>query len=160
MEDKNKFSFNLKLISITLKLNKLEYDSIYNIASIFDLDNNIPDKKSLINKIIDYLKKFNYNELINFENEIKLNISPNKVDNLPNDNQKVENDLNKDKDEEDNLSLELSSINNNIDCLNINNNKYKRKRTYNEMLIENKIDDPNINKDIIKINSKIKKNKN
>ena len=60
MEDKDNIKKKLKIISITLKLNNIELNTLINISSILDIKNPlINNKNGIINQILEELKLYN-----------------------------------------------------------------------------------------------------
>ena len=133
MENKENFNLKMKLISISLKLNKLELESLENICNILNINkNNITTKGELINIIIEYLKKLDKTEINIFENTLNINIDNSQI-NLNTENNSINEEI---MQNDQSSESEISNINGKIKDININ--KYKKKRNYLEMLSESK----------------------
>lgn len=131
MENKGNFKLKMKLISISLRLKKLEYQSLENIFNILNINiNNIKTKGEIIKLIIDYIQNLDISEIIEFENTLNINID--------NTQKKVNNENNAINDDtiqkEENSESEFSSVNNKMNNLTIN--KYKKNRNYIQMISE------------------------
>ena len=69
MKDIDSFNINIKLVSISLKLNKLNSENISNIAFILGIYNTNLNKNKLIKLEIEYLKKLKLKELGEIQKE-------------------------------------------------------------------------------------------
>ncbi len=110
MKDKDSFNINIKLVSISLKLNKLNSENIFNNALILGINNTNLNKKELIKLIIEHLKKLKLKELEEFQKQLMINLDEK---NTNNDNRNINNIIKKNH-------IEIES---DIDTINQNFNK-------------------------------------
>ena len=133
MENTDIFNIKLKLISISLKLNKLNLENISNIALILGINNNNLNKNELIKLIIEYLNKFNIKNLEDFEKELLYTLKEN---NVINDNKILNNTILNNNIENES---DTDSINKNFNKMKISNHFTKpKKRNYLQMLEDSK----------------------
>ena len=144
MENSSSFQINMKICKILLKLNLLSFNIILNLALILGINTQNKDKVKLITDMISYLKKQDIINMNNFQTILQENVPDNKNE------QQVFTNKNEINDSE---SID-SSITSKINNINFNNNKYKKKRTHNEMLEKNNnIIIENSNNDEMKIDN-------
>ena len=144
MENSSSFQINMKICKILLKLNLLSFNIILNLALILGINTQNKDKDKLITDMISYLKNQDIININNFQTILEENVPDNKNE------QQVFTNKNEINDSE---SID-SSITSKINNINFNNNKYKKKRTHNEMLEKNNnIIIENSNNDEMKIDN-------
>jgi len=108
MENKIKFNMKMKLILISLKLNKLEIEALENISSILNINiNNIKAKGEIIKLIIEYIQNIDIHEKNEFENTLNIKIGNTKK-NLTSENNTIKGDT---LQNEENSESESSRLN-------------------------------------------------
>ena len=137
MLENNQTILNLKLLNIYIKLNQLDFSSLSILSNMFKfkLDNNT--SKNIIDKMMEQFKTMRDEEIDQIKDILDdtLIYLNNKKDNTEQKTKGNENIHEVGDDKED--SINSQNLNNKLIKLTLDN-KYKRKRNYNQMLEESK----------------------
>ena len=164
--ESEKTNKSLRLFGILMKLHLLSINILLSISYILRLKTIIKEKDSIITNIIEYLKTTEDDAYIdkiqNILNEYNNNIQDNqKGSNLLNENISINKNNNEESEEDNSINTALNTKLNKL-ALNDTANKYKKKRTYMEMIngnskiVNNNKDESSIKDNILNSNEKTK----